>query len=582
MPKKPNILSSRLRWSALGLMALSVGMFYLSAKKPKSPALLLGIEAPTAKKETSQTEESASLEAPSSFPERNPGQEPARAPDSAPTKPSNSVTSFEASESTQSVDQVSKTENETVTPTKGGAEVPVNVPEPTNELSMVGSRKSGSAPPLSNLLSGGGTSSSDHTSSNNKVESVRLNAIESLDSVSLQKTEAPDPVAFDKPRNTSQPNPTFSKSKTSESSPDSARDRLLASNPSPSSSSTATKNKSAPTQQSNDTSDAEDPPMPFSGQQGESGGGTQLTLAKPYCFLLPKSSPALQCAMESVKLIVDEYAKADVHVVPLFRWWGDDYSNDPNTLEQQAQQACNLQKAFPWMKGGNQTGSIQVFTRDPIPTLQCKQKYPEDPVSGCSNLCPSGSPSFSTVSEAQCSAGTALHESGHSNCCAAQCKNQGDCKPFPGIDAGCGLCLEGGGQSAFSTYLKRMYASQGPKECKLTAAALESIRAGASPNPGYLYNPSTNYKPRGKKLDSIFGKKGVKKLYRGLGDPADGDGEGEGSPMAQDDGSAISRRTSSSSKTKGAQNRGEDPVDVQEDPRGYTEQEIKRLIQPAN
>ncbi|MFM8270537.1 MAG: hypothetical protein ACKN9V_10145, partial [Pseudomonadota bacterium] len=244
----------------------------------------------------------------------------------------------------------------------------------------------------------------------------------------------------------------------------------------------------------------------------------------------------------------------------------------------QAQQACNLQNAFPWVKGGNQTGSIQVFTRDPIPTKQCKKKYPEDAVSGCSNLCPSGSPSFSTVSEAQCSAGTALHESGHSNCCAAKCHNQGDCKPPPGVDAGCGLCLETGGQMAFG-YLQNLFeASKSPKECKLTAAALESIRAGASPNPGYLSNPNNNYKPRGKKLDSIFGQKGVKKLYRGMGDQADGDGngQGEGNAMPQNDGSAVSRKTAG--KKSGSQSTGDEDKANEDNPDMYKDSEVNKMI----
>ncbi|NBT59098.1 hypothetical protein EBT16_09980, partial [bacterium] len=286
-------------------------------------------------------------------------------------------------------------------------------------------------------------------------------------------------------------------------------------------------------------------------------------------------------AMKSVKLIVSEYAKADVHVVPVFRWWGSDYSNNPSQLEEEAKQACNLEKAFPWIKGGNQTASIQAFVRHPIPSIQCGKDPQKDPVSGCSNLCPSGSPSFSTVSEDECSPGTALHESGHSNCCAAQCKNQGDCKPPPGVDAGCGLCLETGGQSASNTYLRRFLASKAPSgECKLTAAALESIRAGASPNPGYAYDPNKTYKPRGKKLDTIFGKKGVKKLLRGVGDKADGDGsgQGEGTPMSSDDGSATTRKTSST-PSKSTQENGENTISPAGEPKGYSDGEVDQMTQ---
>jgi hypothetical protein len=140
--------------------------------------------------------------------------------------------------------------------------------------------------------------------------------------------------------------------------------------------------------------------------------------------------------------------------------------------------------------------------------------------------------------------------------------------------------LQGGGSQASLDRLKQLLASNSPKECNLTAAALESIRAGASQNPGYVYNPNKQYKPRGKKLDSIFGKKGVKKLLRGVGDKADGDGsgEGEGTPMSSDDGATTSRRTSSS-KNKSSQESGEDKIVPLDDPKGYTDKEVKSLTE---
>jgi hypothetical protein len=246
-----------------------------------------------------------------------------------------------------------------------------------------------------------------------------------------------------------------------------------------------------------------------------------LSLAKPYCFLLPsKNAFALKCAHESVQNIVKQYARGGVHVVPVFRWWGNDHSEDPGALEQQAKEACNLDKAFPWAQGA---GSIQVFTaNDNIPSRMCGQDPIKDPVAGCSNLCPSGSPSFSTVSGTSCSAGVSIHESGHSNCCGSHCHNEGspECQPNS-IDGGCGLCLKGGGTTARSFFEKTFLASKatGGASCQLTEAALASIRQGAVKNPGYLYDPEKQYKIRGKQLKSIFGKNGVKKLLKGVGDP---------------------------------------------------------------
>jgi hypothetical protein len=354
-----------------------------------------------------------------------------------------------------------------------------------------------------------------------------------------------------------------------------------------------TSNSPSTPQASNEKTDSESEeddanPFPSADNAKNNQGGTKLSLAKPYCFLLPKGSPAVQCAMESVKLIVEEYAKADIHVIPIFRWWGNDYSNDPNTLEQQAVEACNLQAAFPWLEGGNKVASIQAFVREPIPSVQCGKDPEKDPVAGCSNLCPNGSPSFSTVSEQKCSAGVALHESGHSNCCAAQCKNQGDCKPPPGTDAGCGLCLETGGMlEASKIRLKRIFAAEdkeSPSSCNLTAAALESIRAGASRNPGYLYTPKEKYKPRGKKIKSIFSKKTgrVKKLKRGVGDKADGDGSGaEGNSMSSDSGATTSRRTTSSTN-KGSPEADEEKPDPAGNPKSYDKETIQKFTGEDN
>ena len=283
-------------------------------------------------------------------------------------------------------------------------------------------------------------------------------------------------------------------------------------------------------------------------QQGNNDPGEMLPLWKPYCFLLPKSSPALKCAMESVKNIVDQYAKAGVVVKPIFRYWGDDYSDDPNTLEQQAIQACNLQNAFPTLEGNNK-GSIQAFVREPIPSVQCGiDVSKESPAAGCSNLCPGGTPSFSTVSESSCSADVAIHESGHSNCCARQCKNTEDCPPpDKGDDGGCGLCLPKGAAfipKKFRIFLAGENGITTGGSCQLTPAALESIRAGASRNPGYTYKKNKKeYKPRGKFIQSIYGKSGIRKLLKGKGDPP----EDAGSKNVS--GSQAPRNTSSVQST---------------------------------
>lgn len=246
-----------------------------------------------------------------------------------------------------------------------------------------------------------------------------------------------------------------------------------------------------------------------------------IPLAKPYCFLLPsKNAFALECAHKSVQNIVSQYARCGVHVVPEFRWWGNDHSEDPGALENQASEACNLAKAFPWAKGA---GSIQVFTaNDSIPSRMCGQDPVKDPVAGCSNLCPSGTPSFSTVSGTSCSPGVSIHESGHSNCCGSHCHNEGsaECQPNS-IDGGCGLCLKGGATNALLLFEKPFLASKakGGDSCQITEAACAAIRQGAVKNPGYIYDPQKEYKIRGKQLKSIYGKNGIKKLLKGVGDP---------------------------------------------------------------
>lgn len=247
-----------------------------------------------------------------------------------------------------------------------------------------------------------------------------------------------------------------------------------------------------------------------------------IPLAKPYCFLLPsKNAFALECAHKSVQNIVSQYARCGVHVVPEFRWWGNDHSENPKKLKEQATEACNLEKAFPWAQGA---GSIQVFTTNQsIPTQMCK-KGPDDNriASGCSDLCPNGGPSFSTVSGVGCSADISIHESGHSNCCGPKCHNEEskECRPEP-IPGGCGLCLKGGTQNARAIF-KEIYSADGGAVgagCQLTEAACAAIRQGAVKNPGYVYDPQKEYKIRGKQLKSIYGKNGIKKLLKGVGDP---------------------------------------------------------------
>ncbi len=575
MPKNPDKLRSKLRWWALGLIPLSASVVYFSANdKPQTPLKTITVaESPLVSQSPLNSE--------SSFPaqqQENP--EVLQGPE-LPVQIKSELKS-----------QIRNEEMPAGSAESNRSEVVSVAPLAPSSTELVETKNPLSAPSLSDLLthqantpssyvsnnsSGSPSSSPDHLSGKSQLEPVSLKKADSLDSVSPDRYKEPKQETFDVKFEEKQPR----RSLLSQVSPVEIANADSLSKTSGSNSNTSSVKKVSNSSKGNASEENDDDAPPFpSAEEGKKGEtGTQLKLAKPYCFLLPKGSPAAQCAMESVKLIVEEYAKADVHVIPVFRWWGDDYSDDPGTLEKQAIEACNLQAAFPWIEGGNKVASIQAFVRHPIPSIQCGKDPVKDPVSGCSNLCPNGSPSFSTVSEQECSAGTALHESGHSNCCASQCKNKGDCQPKPEIDAGCGLCLQGGGSQASLERLKQLLASNSPKECNLTAAALESIRAGASRNPGYLYNPNKQYKPRGKKLDSIFGKKGVKKLLRGVGDKAEGDGEGEGTPMSSDDGATTSRRTSSSNK-KGPQESGDDKNVPLNDPKGYTPDQIDRFTNP--
>lgn len=451
---------------------------------------------------------------------------------------------------------------------------------------QINSARSYSTPSLQSLLSQSLTRSAMDPH-NGKVP-TELES-QKLDKINIQKGQSPEKVALDsifmdsvsqdKPRPLAPVQERLNTSSAGSSSTAlTPTDRLM-----PASPPKAPQNDRSVSSSSADEASEDPPAFPPAGspQKGGAGGGDRLPLAKPYCFLLPKDSPALECAMASVKRIVDVYAQADVHVIPVFRWWGNDYSDDPGTLEQQATAACNLEKAFPWLEGGNKVASIQAFVRHPIPSYQCGKDPVKDPVSGCSNLCPSGSPSFSTVSEQQCSADVALHESGHSNCCAAQCKNQGDCQPKPEIDGGCGLCVMGGASAASLQNFHRFLASQTPSGssgCMLTSAALASIRAGASKNPGYVYNPNTTYKPRGKKLDSIYGRRGIKKLLRGLGDDiAEESGSLSEAPPPESKGQSSSRTPAANNRRSG--NSGEESRKVPgKNQKGYSEQEVENLV----
>jgi len=316
------------------------------------------------------------------------------------------------------------------------------------------------------------------------------------------------------------------------------------------------------------------------------GQKQMLPLAKPYCFLLPKKNAfAHDCAHKSVQNIVSQYARGGVQVIPIFRWWGNDHSEDPSALEAQAIEACNLDNAYPWAKG---KGSVQVFTsNDVIPSLMCGKDPVKDPAAGCSNLCPAGTPSFSTVSGTSCSAGVSIHESGHSNCCGSHCHNEGDqkCKPNP-VDGGCGLCLKGGADSSFYLSAKIYLAdnAKGGDSCQLTEAALASIRQGAAENPGYLYDPNQEYKIRGKQTDSIYNKKTgrIRKLEKGVGDPpAEGANNLAGNVPATDEDlkEANPRRKipqQSGSRTP-ASGRGSEDTDGK-NRKSYTQDQIEGMV----
>jgi len=238
------------------------------------------------------------------------------------------------------------------------------------------------------------------------------------------------------------------------------------------------------------------------------GKGAAENLFMPYCFLVPvdSSQETIECAEKSVAAIKAEYAKAGVHVKAELHWWGAEYSRDPSALRQEATEACNLEEAFGKVINGTNPGSIQVFVDEPIPAKQCGEEDPKDPgkgPSGCSSLCDGSSPSFSTVSNKRCSPSVAVHESGHSNCCARKCENKDKCPtPESGDDGGCGLCLRNGGESAwiFKTSLFSANEDQALKgeSCTLTGHAHASIAAGASQNPGYndILPPKLGPKPK--------------------------------------------------------------------------------------
>jgi len=311
----------------------------------------------------------------------------------------------------------------------------------------------------------------------------------------------------------------------------------------------------------------------------------KLPLAKPYCFLLPKKNAfALDCAHKSVQNIKSQYAGGGVEVIPIFRWWGNDHSEDPSALEAQAIEACNLDNAYPWARG---KGSVQIFTaNDDLPTRMCGKGPNEPPAAGCSNLCPGGGPSFSMVSGTSCSPGVSIHESGHSNCCGSHCHNEGDEKCQPNsVDGGCGLCLNGGGQQASFLATKIYLADQakGGDSCQLTGAALASIRQGAAPNPGYLYDPNKVYEIRGKQNDSIYNKKGqIRKLEKGVGDPpVEGANNLAGNVPATDEDlkEANTRRNirlQSGSRTPASREGTQEPEGKER--RSYTEEQIYKLV----
>ena len=317
-----------------------------------------------------------------------------------------------------------------------------------------------------------------------------------------------------------------------------------------------------------------------------------LPLAKPYCFLLPSDSSAEQCARESVNAMVKEYARAGVQLVPYFAWWGSNYPKDPEQLKQAATQACDLQTRNPWMTGKN-AGSIQVFTKHEVPNRQCnippKEYQNGGGVAGCSSLCESGQPSFSTVSEDQCSSSVSIHESGHSNCCDRACLNVDDCSFPPDDQAGCGLCMKQAFMSPDQFEWKKFYANTKDigGSCSFTSDALASIRAGASPNPGFPYDPKRTYEPAGKRDNpTIFNKNGqVAKIPFGSSD-SDDSGNGGSSSKSTAASSAVPRQTRSISSKGGSGGSNSGPRNTQSsdkitsspEPKTYSEQQGADLM----
>ncbi|MFM8269408.1 MAG: hypothetical protein ACKN9V_04395, partial [Pseudomonadota bacterium] len=348
MPKIPDNLGSKLKWSALALLALSGGMVYVSStsRKPARTLVDLGDDL------NADSSKSAKIFKSDKFknlgnPEKNETHKLTSQEVSVSPVPNPNANEFPLS-----IDLPARTQPQIQThpqaraqthPTKMENSNPslANTPAQSNGIQTT---PAGSDPRSNAMLSGTNhRAEKDHLPlpSKNEFQTNRFNKADNFSGVTIDKAPPIDAVTFEKSQDLNTKTPSFSKTNTAQSSSDSARNRLLSSKSNPTLPVTPSSNQKTQSPQKTDEEEdpSEPPPLPFSENSNQSGGGTHLPLAKPYCFLLPKSSPALQCAMESVKLIVEEYAKADVHVVPLFRWWGDDYSDDPNTLEQQAQQA---------------------------------------------------------------------------------------------------------------------------------------------------------------------------------------------------------------------------------------------------
>lgn len=318
-----------------------------------------------------------------------------------------------------------------------------------------------------------------------------------------------------------------------------------------------------------------------------------LPLAKPYCFLLPSdiTPEGEKCAQESVNAMVKEYEKAGVQLVVSFAWWGSNYSTNPDKLREQATEACDLKNRNPWMTGKN-SGSIQVFTKHSVPNDQCKIP-PEEVqktggVAGCSSLCEPGKPSFSTVSQDQCGPSVSIHESGHSNCCDRACHNEEDCSiPQPDEKAGCGLCMK----QALNWPKNQFYAGKEAPEgsCSFTPNAQASLRAGASANPGFSYDPNRTYTPEGsREIRTIFMPKTtqVAKISFGSSDSDDtSDNKGtasnsSGEPRTMPRQSRSPSSGSGGSGTGGAANiKSSSPTTSSQKPKTYTEEQGANMMQ---